>query len=120
MSATKSYKDENSKEFFTNMYRIYNCFMVIGCAVLTVLVEPVASFLFRKDFYEAWIFVPPLLISVIFGALTGFLGSICLAHEDSKSMGLATGAGALTNVALNFAYSRMSSHILSLSPSAWR
>ena len=103
MSATKSYKDENSKEFFTNMYRIYNCFMVIGCAVLTVLVEPVASFLFRKDFYEAWIFVPPLLISVIFGALTGFLGSICLAHEDSKSMGLATGAGALTNVALNFA-----------------
>lgn len=103
MSATKSYRDENSAAFFTQMYRTYNCFMVIGCAFLILFVDPIATFLFRKDFYEARIYVPPLLISVIFGALTGFLGSICLAHEDSKSMGLATSVGAVANVALNFA-----------------
>ena len=103
MSATKSYKDEKSGEFFTQMYRTYNSFMMILCAFLILLVKPVASFLFKKDFYEAWIFVPPLLISVIFGALTGFLGSICLAYKDSKSMGIATGTGAVVNVAMNFA-----------------
>ena len=104
MSATKSYKDRNSGQFFTQMYRTYNCFMIIGCAALIILVNPIASFLFRKEFYEAWVFVPPLLISVIFGALTGFLGSICLAHEDSKSMGFATSAGAVANVAMNFVF----------------
>lgn len=104
MSATKSYKDESSDEFFTQMYRTYNCVMVIGCALLILFVNPIASFLFRKDFYEAWIYVPPLLISVIFGALTGFLGSICLAHKDSKSMGAATSIGAVANVAMNFAF----------------
>ncbi len=103
MSATKSYKDEKSSGFFTEMYRTYNCVMVIGCALLILLVNPIATFMFRKDFYEAWIYVPPLLISVIFGALTGFLGSICLAFKDSKSMGTATSIGAVVNVALNFA-----------------
>ena len=103
MSATKSYKDERSDEFFTDMYRTYNCFMVIGCAVLILLVNPIAAFMFKKEFYEAWMYVPPLLISVIFGALTGFLGSICLAHKDSRSMGVATSMGAVANVALNFA-----------------
>ncbi len=102
MSATKSYKDEKSAEFFTEMYRMYNAFMVIGCAMLIILVNPVATFMFRKDFYEAWRFVPPLLISVIFGALTGFLGSICLAYKDSVSMGVATSIGAVANVAMNF------------------
>ncbi len=104
MSATKSYKDEKSAEFFTEMYRMYNAFMVIGCAALIILVNPIATFMFRKDFYEAWELVPPLLISVIFGALTGFLGSICLAYKDSVSMGVATSVGAVANVAMNFCF----------------
>ena len=103
MSATKSYSEEDSSKFFTQMYKIYNTFMVTGCAFLILIVKPVAAFLFRKEFYDAWAFVPALLISVIFGALTGFLGSICLAHKDSKSMGIATCIGAVLNVILNFA-----------------
>ena len=101
LSATKSHKDENSSEFFSDMYKIYNSFMVIGCAALVLFVKVIASFMFRKDFYDAWRLVPPLLISVIFGALTGFIGSICLAYKDSKSMGRATAIGASVNVVLN-------------------
>lgn len=101
MSATKSYSDENSKEFFSMMYEAYHTFMVMGCGFLILIVRYIAAFMFRKDFYEAWKYVPLLLVSVVFGALTGFLGSICLAHKDSKSMGIATGIGALINVILN-------------------
>ncbi len=101
MSATKSYRDRESEAFFSTMYASYHTFMVLGCSVLILLLKPVARFLFQKDFYTAWTFVPPLLISVVFGALTGFLGSICLAHKDSKSMGIATGVGAALNVILN-------------------
>jgi O-antigen/teichoic acid export membrane protein len=83
------------------MYRLYLTFMLLGCAFLILMVRPLAYFLFRKEFYEAWRFVPPLVISVVFGAMTGFLGSICLAFKDSKSMGAATGIGAAVNVVLN-------------------
>ncbi|MBR1875791.1 MAG: polysaccharide biosynthesis C-terminal domain-containing protein, partial [Lachnospiraceae bacterium] len=59
------------------------------------------------EFIAARIYVPPLLISVIFGALNGFLGSICLAYKDGKSMGTATGIGAAVNIVLNFFGIRM-------------
>ena len=101
MSATKNYLEEDSSEFFSTMYKVYNAFMVLGCSFLIVIVKLLAQFLFKKDFFAAWEFVPPLLISIIFGALTGFLGSICLAHKDSKSMGIATGIGAFINIVLN-------------------
>lgn len=101
MSATKSYEDDNSKEFFSTMYAVYNTFMVIGCSFLILIVRLLAFLMFKKDFYEAWQYVPPLLISVVFGAMTGFLGSICLAYKDSKAMGFATGIGAAVNILLN-------------------
>ncbi|MCR4656446.1 MAG: polysaccharide biosynthesis C-terminal domain-containing protein [Lachnospiraceae bacterium] len=107
MSATKSLVEDKqegsvkSAEFYSGMYRFYFTFMLVGCAFLILFVRLLALFLFRKDFYEAWRFVPLLLISVVFGAMTGFLGSICLAYKDSKSMGAATGTGALINLILN-------------------
>ena len=109
MSATREKAGEDEAEdarrksaaFYSEMYRLYLTFMVLGCGFLILFVKPLAFFLFRKDFYEAWRFVPPLLISVVFGAMTGFLGSICLAYKDSKSMGAACGIGAAVNVVLN-------------------
>ncbi|MCR5421744.1 MAG: polysaccharide biosynthesis C-terminal domain-containing protein [Lachnospiraceae bacterium] len=101
MSATKSYEDDNSVEFFSQMYKVYNTFMVTGCSFLILTVKALAYFMFKKDFFEAWRYVPLLLISVVFGALTGFLGSICLAYKDSKAMGKATVTGAVVNIVLN-------------------
>lgn len=115
MSATKSYEDDNSREFFSTMYTVYNTFMVAGCSFLILIVRLLAFLMFKKDFYPAWQYVPPLLISVVFGALTGFFGSICLAFKDSKAMGLATGIGAFVNIVLNLilipAYSAMGAAI---------
>ncbi len=102
LSATKSYTEKEGSEFYSSMYRVYHAFMVLGCSFLIFVVKIVATFLFRKDFYSAWQYVPPLLISVVFGAMTGFLGSICLAYKDSKAMGFATGIGAAVNIVLNF------------------
>lgn len=101
ISATKTHSEKDSEQFFTGMYKIYNMFMVLGCGVLIMIVRILAFLMFKKEFFEAYRLVPPLLISVIFGALTGFLGSICLAYKDSKSMGIATGIGAVINVLLN-------------------
>ncbi len=102
MSAVREYDKEDGADFFSGLYRLYNAFMVSGCAVILLFLKPVAGLLFRKGFYEAWSLVPPLLIAVIFGALEGYLGSICLAFKDGKSIGSATLAGAMVNIVLNF------------------
>ncbi len=102
MSAVKEYKGEDREKFFSDMYRTYEAVLVMGCAGIILFLKVIASILFQKGFYEAWILVPPLLVSVIFGALEGFLGSIALAFRDGKSMGRATGIGAVVNVILNY------------------
>ena len=102
MSATRSYKEEDSAAFFGELYELYNALMLTGCLLILLFLKPLAAFMFRKGFYEAWIMVPPLLISVIFGALEGYLGSICLAYKDGRSMGIATGTGAAVNICLNY------------------
>ncbi len=107
MSAVKEYQGEDREEFFSRMYRIYNAALVMVCAFILLFLELIASIMFRKGFYEAWVLVPPLLISVVFGALEGFIGSICLAFKDGRSMGRATLIGALVNAALNFALIRV-------------
>lgn len=101
ISATKNYKEKDGVDYFSTVYSIYQAILAIGCAGLILFTKAVAKILFAKDFYMAWNLVPPLLISVVFGALTGFLGSICLAYKDGKSMGYATGIGALVNIILN-------------------
>ncbi len=102
MSATKSYKEEDAGEFFGTLYELYNAVMLIGCGCILLVLRPLAGFMFQKGFFSAWVIVPPLLISVIFGALEGYLGSICLAYKDGRSMGVATGIGAAVNIILNF------------------
>ncbi|MCR5773732.1 MAG: polysaccharide biosynthesis C-terminal domain-containing protein [Lachnospiraceae bacterium] len=102
MSATKSYKEKDAGVFFGNLFDLYNAVMLIGCGGILLILRPLAAFMFQKGFFAAWVMVPPLLISVIFGALEGYLGSICLAHKDGKSMGIATGIGALVNIILNY------------------
>ncbi len=102
MSAVKEYKGDDREEYFSFMYRIYQTALITGCALLILFLKPVAAFLFRGSFFEAWILVPPLLLSVVFGALEGFLGSIALAFRDGRSMGYATGVGAVFNIILNY------------------
>ena len=101
MSAVKEYKGADREGFFSNMYGIYEAVLVLSCAGIIWLLKPISAILFRKDFFVAWMLTPPLLISVVFGALEGFLGSICLAFKDGAGMGKATGTGAIVNIILN-------------------
>ena len=101
ISATKNYTEEDGAKYFSSVYEGYQSTLVIGCAGMILFTKVISKILFAKEFYYAWNLVPPLLISVVFGALTGFMGSINLAYKDGKSMGYATGIGALVNIILN-------------------
>ena len=67
------------------------------------VVRPIAHILFAKDFYQAWVFVPFLLVSSMLNAASGYIGPILAAKKDSKSMAIAAFGGAGVNVVLNIA-----------------
>lgn len=104
LSAVKDFDPEDKNGFFTNTYKAYNCMMVVACSVVIVLDKILARFLYAKDFYSAWKYVPWLTIAILFGAMSGYIGGIFAAVKDSKIFAKSTIYGAITNITLNFLF----------------
>ncbi len=103
LSAVKDYDYNDSNGFFSKMYNTYNLMMVLICSALIVGDRIIAKLLYAKDFYEAWKYAPFLLIAVVFGALSGYIGGIFSAVKDSKVFAQSTVVGAVVNIILNLA-----------------
>ena len=102
ISAIKEFDDEN-KKFYSAIYKMYNFLMVFVCSALLLFNQLIAKILFAKEFYEAWKYAPFLLISVVFGSLSGFLGGIFSAAKKSTTFAKTTIVGAVINIVLNIA-----------------
>lgn len=101
LSAVRDYDPDDKEGFFTNTYQAYNCFMVLLCSGILLFNKFLAHFLYAKDFYIAWQYVPWLTIAILFGALSGYLGGFFTAVKDSKIFAKSTMIGAVTNIVLN-------------------
>lgn len=101
LSAVKEFDREDRDGFFSNMYNMYNSLMVTVCSAIIVADRFLASVLYSKDFYTAWKYVPFLTIAIVFGAVSGYVGSIFLAMKRSDVFVKCSGTGAIVNILLN-------------------
>lgn len=101
LSAVKDYDPEDKNGFFANTYAAYNCLMTVLCSAIIVTDKALAGFLYAKDFYPAWRYVPWMTIAIVFGALTGYIGGFFSAVKNSKISARSTLVGAVTNIAMN-------------------
>lgn len=104
LSAVKNFNPEDKNGFFTNTYKAYNCLMVVLCSVIIVTDKILATFLYAKEFYSAWTYVPWLTIAIVFGALSGYIGGFFSAVKASKLFAQSTAVGAVLNLVLNIIF----------------
>ena len=104
ISAIKEYGKKDTSEFYGKAFLTLNVLLAGACSFLIVLSKPLATLLYKKEFYAAWQFVPFLLISCVLNSASGFCGSILAAKKDSKSMAMSAVCGAITNVIMNFLF----------------
>ena len=78
--------------------------MTIICSGIILFDKILAKFLYAKDFFAAWKYVPWLTIAILFGALSGYIGGFFSAVKNSKIFATSTAAGAIVNLILNFAF----------------
>lgn len=93
------YKSEN---FYSTVYEIYLVVCIYACMIVTAFSQVIAKFLFKSDFYSAWILVPPLLLASMFEAFSGFLASIYAAVKRTSILFISTILGAVFNIVLNY------------------
>lgn len=103
ISAVKEY-DQDSREFYSTIYKVYNMCMVVTCSILILLDKIIAKILFGADFYLAWKYAPFLMISVVFGAMVQLLGGIFSAAKESKAFGNTILIGAVANIIMNITF----------------
>ena len=104
ISAVKEFDKEDSDGFMSNMYATMNFAMVFVCSCIMILDIPLAKILYANEFFEAWKFVPPLLISVVFNAMGLFIGSIFTAVKDTRAISVSTITGAVVNTVCNVVF----------------
>jgi O-antigen/teichoic acid export membrane protein len=102
ISAIKEFQEKNYQKFYGNSFFHLNAVIVGACSVLLLFTKVMARILYAKEFYQAWIYVPFLLISSVFNASAGFLGPILSAKKDTKTMAISSIYGTISNVILNF------------------
>lgn len=103
ISAIKEYKEKNYNEFYGDSFFHLNALMVSICSGMLLFTKVLAKILYAKEFYEAWIYVPFLLVSSVFNASSGFVGPILSAKKDSRTMAVSAIYGTVANIILNFA-----------------
>lgn len=101
LSAVKEFDKEGGAAFFSNIYKLYNTLLVTICSMLILINIPIAKFLFAKDFFEAWMYSSPLLLSVLFNSLAGFVGGIFSVVKDNRMYPVSTVSAAIVNATLN-------------------
>lgn len=104
ISAVKEFDKDDSDGFMSNMYTLMNFALVAVSSAIMVVCIPAAKILYQKEFFNAWVYVPPLLLSVLCNAMTHFIGSILVAVKDTRALAVSTIVGAAVNIVCNFLF----------------
>lgn len=102
ISAVKEYGKDETAIFYGSTFNIINTLMCAACACIILFTRPLAHLLFANEFYDAWRFVPFLLMSSVINCASGLLGPILCASKNSKAMMWSAVIGAGANIGLNF------------------
>ena len=101
ISAVKESGANHTSRFFTNVFKAYQSVVFIGGAGIILLAKPLIRLLADEAYFEAWTFVPVLIMATIFACFSTFMTSIYMVGKRG-GLNLATmSAGAVANIALN-------------------
>ena len=103
VSAITEFDKDDKDSFIGNIYSLYMCVSTIGCSAILIFNKFLASLLYAKDFFEAWAYVPFLLLGVVFNGIALFEGCLFTAVKKTKDVSQTTIVGAIVNTIANFA-----------------
>ena len=102
LSAFREYDKTDGDKYVSNIYELYYVAMSLSCGLLILFDIPLAKFLYAKEFFEAWKYVPFLLVSVVFISHAGFFESLLSLRKKTRTIAITTIIGAISNIFMNF------------------
>ena len=84
ISAIKEFDENDSDGFIGTNYSLYSVISLLVCSGLLLINIPLASFLYKGDYFVAWRCVPFLLMGTVFSGISQFEGSLFAATKNTK------------------------------------
>lgn len=104
LSALKNYGDDESKKFIRAMHNKFFSLLIVLTGFMIIMAHPIAKILLSRDFSNYWYVSTFLFISVFFGALVGFLGSIFSAERKNTMQFVSTIVGAVVSIIITIVF----------------
>ena len=100
ISAVEDFGTKETQAFYERIYIMLFKVLATICSVIILLSKFMGKYLFLNEFEGAWVYCPILLLSALFHALSGFIGTIYTSAKKTKFLFYSTMIGALINVIL--------------------
>lgn len=101
-SAIKEDGAEDKEIFNNSILRILTSFSMLAAIVILAITKPFLSIYVNESYYEAWKYVPFLLIGSTYLTLGTFEASSYQVHKDSFGYLFSAMFGAIFNIVLNY------------------
>jgi O-antigen/teichoic acid export membrane protein len=102
LSAVTDADDSDRGSFYSSVFQSYLGLMFMAGSALVALSKVFTVLLMDASYYDAWQYMPTLIIATVYLALATFLGSVYLVKKKSVLSLLTSMAGALANIGVTF------------------
>ena len=102
LASIREYDSTNDKRVYSEVFSYFSSVIFISFFAICVILRPFMRLYVGNEFYDAWKYVPVLLLSACFTAFSAFLGAFFTALKKSKKIMFTTLFAGFVNVAANY------------------
>ncbi len=92
---------EGRDRFYSKVMSTYSALLFVMASGIILCTRFVPHILFAEKFYEAWRYIPLLVVAMVFTCMVNFLGSIYMVEKKSARSLFTAALSAIVNVVLN-------------------
>lgn len=104
ISAVEEFGTKESNQRFSQVYSWFFSVIFLLSSVIILLSKFISMIMFSEEFFDAWRFIPFLIVAYVFHDLSAYIGSIYTASKKTEMLFISTLIGACVNIVLNIIF----------------
>jgi O-antigen/teichoic acid export membrane protein len=101
-AAIINYDNKEKKQYYTGIIDMLIRIQFSLIVLLSLISQFIVSQLISREYYEAWIYMPVLYLSVAFLSFSGFYGALYMGVKQTREIFTTTVYGSLVNIIAGF------------------
>lgn len=102
ISSVNEYQEKDGAHFFSKVFSVYSSLVFVSSSAIIAGTQIITGILVSSEFYNAWQYMPVLVLATAFACFATFLSSIYMSEKKSWHVLMTTIVSAVLNIILNF------------------